>query len=150
MASTNKPGYFAVGIYHPKREVNVGSLWRTASILGAAFLFTVGRRYSPENSDTSKTWLTVPVFNFPDVTALWSAIPLACPLVGVELTESATLIENFQHPERAIYLLGAEDYGLPPAVISKCHHLVKLRGDVSMNVAVAGGIVMYDRVSKAK
>lgn len=142
-------GYFAVGIYHPKKEVNIGSLWRTANILGAAFIFTVGRRYSPQTSDTVKSWRHVPLFNFDTLDALWGALPYSCPLVGVELNESAVPIERFLHPERAVYLLGAEDHGLPPDVMKRCHHLVRLQGGISMNVAIAGSIVLYDRVSKA-
>ena len=141
-------GYFAVGVYHPKKEVNVGSLWRTANILGAAFMFTVGRRYRPDNIDTTKSWRHVPLFHFDDLASLWAAAPYSCPVVGVELHESATAIERFAHPERAIYLLGAEDHGLPPDVIKQCHHLVKLQGEVSMNVAIAGSIVLYDRLAK--
>ena len=30
-----KRGYFGIGIMNPKTEMNVGSLWRSANILGA-------------------------------------------------------------------------------------------------------------------
>jgi len=33
-------------------------------------------------------------------------------LVCVELDERATPIQEFKHPQQAIYLLGAEDHGL--------------------------------------
>lgn len=142
-------GYFAVGIYHPKKEVNIGSLWRTANILGAAFMFTVGKRYSNQHSDTMKSWRHVPLFHFPTLEALWESMPFSCPVVGVELDETAIPIESFSHPERAIYLLGAEDHGLPSDVMKRCHALVKLKGETSMNVSVAGSIVLYDRAAKA-
>lgn len=142
-------GYFAVGIYHPKREVNIGSLWRTANILGASFLFTIGRRYADQHSDTMKTWKHIPLFHFDTLDDLWALSPFSCPIVGVELADHAIPIEKFSHPERAIYLLGAEDHGLPPDVMKRCHALVRLKGETSMNVSVAGSIVLYDRVSKA-
>lgn len=138
-------GYFGVGIYHPKTEVNIGSLWRTADILGAAFVFTIGRRYSPQCSDTGKAWKHIPLFHYETVESLWDSLPRECRVIGVELDNKAVPLERFYHPEQAIYLLGAEDHGLPEEVLKKCHGLVKLTGDRSMNVAVAGSIVIYDR-----
>ena len=35
-------------------------------------------------------------------------------------------LASFEHPERAIYLLGAEDHGLPPAIVRQCSHVVSL------------------------
>lgn len=49
---------------------------------------------------------------------------------------------------QACYLLGAEDNGLTKEAISKCQELVYLPGERSLNVAVAGSIVLYDRISK--
>ncbi|MFV1872286.1 MAG: TrmH family RNA methyltransferase [Oleiphilus sp.] len=45
-------------------------------------------------------------------------------------------------------LLGAESSGLPNKVFERCHSLIKLPGEFSLNVASAGSIVIYDRVSK--
>jgi len=57
-------------------------------------------------------------------------------------------LETFEHPRRCVYLLGAEDHGLPKAAMEKAHHLVKFETPKSINVAVAGSIVMYDRNMK--
>ena len=61
-----------------------------------------------------------------------------------------TPLSQFEHPERAVYLLGAEDAGLPAPIARACHHVVSLEGDraASYNVATAGTIVMYDRLHK--
>lgn len=47
-----------------------------------------------------------------------------------------------------IYLLGAEDYGLPPAILERCGRIVSLEAVRSpyYKVAVAGIIVLYDWV----
>ena len=50
-----------------------------------------------------------------------------------------------EHPERAAYLLGAEDHGLSPAVLAMCHRIVVLPGRHCLNVAVAGSLILYDR-----
>ncbi len=143
-------GFYGVGIYHPKTETNVGTLWRSAGLMGASFIFTVGRRYKRQSSDTMKTSRHIPLFHFRDISDLKEHLPDACPLVAVELDDRAVNIKEFSHPERACYLLGAEDHGLPEAVIRDCHHVVRLDGEFSMNVAVAGSIVLYHRTALAK
>jgi tRNA G18 (ribose-2'-O)-methylase SpoU len=94
-----------------------------------------------------KTPRHIPLFNYADFEDFNSHRPHDCQLVGVELDEKAVLLEEFKHPERAIYLLGAEDHGLPREVLGKCQSLIRLRGEFSMNVAVAGSLVMYHRTS---
>jgi tRNA G18 (ribose-2'-O)-methylase SpoU len=143
---TTARGFFEVGIYHGKTEVNLGTLLRSAYQLGAAGVFTVGRRYRRQASDTCKAWRHFPVRHFATLDEAIAGLPMSCPLVGVEM--GGTPLGEFAHPERAAYLLGAEDDGLPDAVMARCHHVVSL-GSVrvpSFNVAVAGSIVMYDRV----
>lgn len=137
--------YFGVAIYHPKIKTNVGSLFRTAHILGANFLATIGKRYTLQASDTTKAFLSVPMFEYKDFDAFYENLPRDCQLIGIELTEGAVLAETFVHPKRAIYLLGAEDYGIPEKHLKRCHHVIRLRGEMSMNVSVAGSIVLYGR-----
>lgn len=140
--------YFAIGIWHPKHEDNVGTLWRSAYALGAAFVFTVGRRFREQASDTTKAWRQIPMFNFRSLDDLREHLPHSCALVGVELDDRATRLEGFAHPPRAVYLLGAEDHGLSDEVRQRCHRIIQLPGTECLNVAVAGSIVMYDRTVK--
>lgn len=141
-------GFFAIGIWHGKTEINVGTLWRTASILGASEVFTVGRRYKAQASDTTRAWDHIPMRHYADMADLKAHLPFSTLLVGVELDHSTVPLADFQHPERAVYLLGAEDHGLSPETVRQCHRLVKLPGTTSLNVAVAGSIVLYDRVTR--
>lgn len=140
-------GYFAVGISHPKHEVNVGTLLRSATLYGAAFVFTVGKRYREQASDTPRTPLHTPLFHFADVDDLHAHLPHSAPLVGVELDPRAVLLGEFAHPERAVYLLGAEDHGLTAHERDRCHHLVQVESlrPQSMNVSVAGSLLLYTR-----
>lgn len=141
-------GYFGIGVYHPKTEVNIGTLWRSAYLFGAAFVFTVGRRYEKRASDTPKTPRHIPLLHYTDIEDLHAHLPHGAPLVGVELDAGARALPGYVHPERAVYLLGAEDHGLPERVLDKCHSLVTIPTvrPQSLNVAVAGSIVLYDRV----
>jgi tRNA G18 (ribose-2'-O)-methylase SpoU len=142
-------GYFAVGIERTKTEVNVGTLWRSAHLLGAAYVFTIGRRYRRQASDTTHAWRSIPLFHYEMFEEMYSHIPHDCMLVGVELDPRSRPLETYQHPARCIYLLGAEDNGLNGVTRNRCHHLVQLPGFASMNVAAAGTCVLYDRVAKA-
>lgn len=145
----NSPrGFFAIGIENGKTLPNLGTLWRSANIFGAQFIFTIGRRYKNQSSDTLKTPRHIPLFHYENVQDLIDHLPSACPLVGLELDERAVAISNYKHPQRACYLLGAEDNGLTKVAREKCHALVQLPGECSLNVAVAGSIVMFDRNSK--
>lgn len=139
-------GYFEIGVYAPKTETNVGTLWRSAYQLGAAGIFTIGRRYKKQNSDTLSTWKHVPLRHFTTFEEFLSARPYSCELVGVEM--GGKPLADFSHPERAIYLLGAEDFGLPPKILAHCQRVASLESvnTPSFNVAVAGSVVAYSRV----
>ena len=141
-------GYFQIGVYHPKKEINVGTLWRSAYQLGAAGIFTVGRRYQQQACDTAKSWRHIPLTHYSDIDDLIEHLPYGCPLVAIEM--GGMKLSEFKHPERAAYILGAEDHGLPWDIIRKCHEHVKLEcvRTESFNVAVAGSIVLYDRLQK--
>lgn len=139
-------GYFGIGAYHPKNSINIGTLWRSAYIYGAAFIFTVGRRYEKQASDTIKAYRHVPLFNFLTFDELREKIPFDCQVVCVELDAKAIPLHEFKHPERAIYLLGAEDHGIPQDFLRR-YKTIRIESALehSLNVSVAGTVVMYDR-----
>ena len=143
-------GWFAIGIEHTKTETNVGTLWRTAFSMGAAYVFTVGRRYQRQASDTTEAWRHIPLFHFANLLELREHQPHDALLVGVELVPSAAPISGYKHPERAVYLLGAEDHGLSGDAIMSCQQIVVLPGQFCHNVAGAGAMAMYDRHVKTE
>lgn len=146
MRIQHQRGYFAIGIESGKNRFNLGTLWRSAYIMGAAFIFTIGRRFPHQSSDTLNTPKHVPLFEYETLDDFTAARPSDCPLIGVELSDSATPLAEFTHPDRAIYLLGAEDHGMSKQAMAKCQRLIVLPGEHSMNVAVAGSLVMADRI----
>lgn len=141
-------GFFGIGIFNGKTAENIGTLWRSADLLGAKFIFTIGRRYKKQASDTMKSFRHIPLYNYETFEEFYKSLPYGCMLAGIELHNNSTTLKEFKHPERCVYLLGAEDNGLSNEVIAKCHKLIQLPGRYSMNVAVAGSIVMYDRTCK--
>jgi tRNA G18 (ribose-2'-O)-methylase SpoU len=138
--------FFEIGIYQSKRIYNLGTLWRTAYQLGAAGVFTIGRRYERQPSDPFVVERQIPLRNFGNFDQFLLQRPVNTLLVGIE--QNGTPLSQFDHPPQAIYLLGAEDFGLPKTVLEKCNCVVSLEAMIrsSFNVAVVGSIVMYDRV----
>ncbi|HET6927540.1 MAG TPA: TrmH family RNA methyltransferase, partial [Hyphomicrobiaceae bacterium] len=72
--------------------------------------------------------------------------PQGCRLVGVELLDEAIDLPSFRHPLRAAYVLGPEQGRLSPALVARCNHVVRIPSSFCINVAMAGAVVMYDRV----
>lgn len=140
-------GYFEIGIFHGKTEHNLGTLWRTAFQMGAAGIFTIGQRYRTQASDTYKTHRHIPMRQYKDFEEFQIGRPEGCPLIGIEM--GGTPLCEFKHPQRAIYLLGAEDGGLPPRIQERCQGMIALPSadgrPASYNVAVAGALVMAHR-----
>lgn len=147
-------GYCGIGIESPKTVANVGGLWRTAHALGAAFIFTVGHRYGKQPTDTTKAWRSIPLYEYESAIELVSYVPRDCKLVGVEMNDERSMIPtrfltDYEHPERAIYVLGAEDHGVSPELQDMCDDLVEIPSAYCLNVATTGSIVLYDRVAKS-
>ncbi len=141
-------GFFGIGIDNSKKIENIGTLWRSAYILGASFIFVIGHRYKKQGADTIKTWSKIPLYQYDRFADFKKSIPYACKVIGVEIDEKSQAIQDFTHPDSCIYLLGSEDHGLSNEAYAVCHELVQLPGDICLNVAVSGSIVMYDRIQK--
>ena len=141
-------GYFGIGIMNGKTPENLGVLWRTAQNLGANFIFTIGKRYAKQACDTHNAVGAIPYFHYKTFEDFQTHLPKGAMLVGIELTEDAISLEEFKHPRNCVYLLGAEDHGLPNVAIEKSQHIIKFNTPKSLNVAVAGSIIMYDRSVK--
>ena len=143
-------GFFEIGVYRPKTPENVGTLWRSAYQLGAAGIFVIGRRFPRQSSDTTKTWRHIPCREFDDWEQFMVARPIDAELVCVEM--GGKPLSTFTHPERAIYLLGSEDTGIPERIIESAQRHISIEAvrTQSYNVSVAGSLVMYDRMVREK
>lgn len=141
-------GYFGIGIFNHTKDVNIGTLWRSATILNASFIFTIGRKYARQSSDTLKSYKYIPLYHYTNFEEFYKLMPYNCYLIGIEISDKSIPIKQFVHPERSIYLLGSENNGLPDNVMNKCHSIVQLPGKFCLNVSVAGSLVMFDRYNK--
>lgn len=140
-------GFFGIGIEYPRTAKNVGTLWRTAHIMKADFMFVIGY-YKPVATDTLRSWRHVPLFEYESLGQFYSSLPKDARLVGIELDERSVPLAGYRHPERAVYLLGSETDGLSQEALEHCTDVVQIPGEFSLNVSVAGSIVIYDRLLK--
>ena len=140
-------GYFGIGVEGISKAMNLGNLRRSAHAFGARFFFTVDTTVEPEAeaiSDTAQSPAHLPLFRFDRASDL--ILPEGCKLVGVEILDEAVELPSFPHPVAAAYVLGPERGRLSPAMIARCEHIVRIPSAFSINVGVAGAIVMYDRM----
>ena len=76
--------------------------------------------------------------------------PAGAVWVAVEM--GGVPLQDFVHPPRAVYVLGSEDNGLNRPIVEACQCHVALPNwagrSASYNVAMAGTLVMYDRMQK--
>lgn len=131
-----------------KAGVNYGTLFRSAYAFNVDFIFLIGKRFKKQPSDTTQSCRHLPLFEYPTFEDFYNHMPYDCHLISVEICEKARPIKGFNHPERAVYLLGKEDGSLPDAVIDKSWSVIQIPTRYCLNVAVAGSIVLYDRFNK--
>src|SRR5882757_9216293 len=147
MVEARARGYFGIGVEGVSKSANIGALLRTGHAFGASFCFTIGTGWDARASrtaDTADTPLHVPMWCYATVAEL--SLPRGCALVGVELLEDAVDLPSFRHPLSAAYVLGPERAGLSPGLLQRCDHVVRIPARFALNLAVAGALVLYDRL----
>src|SRR3984885_14568585 len=139
-------GYFAGGVDGISKPMNLGNLLRIAHAFDASFFFSINAQVSLKEaqSDTSNAQGMIPVYAF--ASAGEFRLPVGCRLVGVEITDDAVELPRFRHPGRAAYVFGAERMSLSPKVLKACAFVGKIPTRFSINVGMAGAIVLYDRL----
>lgn len=138
-------GYFEIGIFQPRTGENIGTLWRTAWQLGAAGIFTIGKKQRKQTSDILNVPYRIPMRHYDTFEDFIHVRPIGARLIGVEMGGES--LAGFHHPERAVYLVGSETNGLSKQVLERCDAVVELESlnYASYNLAVAGSIVLYHR-----
>ncbi|MEO3432545.1 RNA methyltransferase [Inquilinus sp. CAU 1745] len=140
-------GYFGIGVEGVSKPANVGALMRTAHAFGASFAFTIAPATDIKGfraADTSEAAKNVPLYTYDNLDAL--DLPNGCDLVGIELMDESIDLPSFRHPRQAAYVLGPERGGLSPELVARCAHIVRIPTRFSINLSLAGALVMYDRL----
>lgn len=145
-----KRGFAMLGLRNPKSGENVGGACRAAHCYGAAGVIVDGKRRNKlmqHPTDTMKAYRHMPLQWVDD---LFEAIPYACIPIAVELHPRARAIEYAKHPERAIYIFGAEDATLGKETIDRCESVIYVPTRDCMNLAATANVILFDRASKRR
>ena len=62
------------------------------------------------------------------------------------MLEDAVDLPSFRHPLNAEYVLGPERAGLSAGLLQRCDHVVRIPTRFALNLAVAGALMLYDRL----
>ena len=152
--STGNPE-FSIGIFQGKTAFNVVKLRKIATQFGAKSIFVIHPRYSDkkpfdeaEKELSRKQQQLCPFIEYIDFNDFAAKMDEGWVLVGIEM--GGTPLTDFQHPRKAIYILGAEDNGVSALAQKACKYIIEIPSvrSESFNVTCAGAIVMYDRSLK--
>lgn len=120
---------------------NVGTLIRAADAFGPAFVALSAGSADPTSPKALRASMgalfRVPLAGFEEAPG---------PRLGL-VPNAGKPLPELQFGERATFVLGAEREGLPPEVLRECDEVVSIPsrdGAESLNVAVAGGIALYE------
>lgn len=145
-------GYACIALDNPKAPQNVGQVLRAAFCMGAAQITISGDRgagtfnkWVRSAPNTTKTERHCPVFITDDPLAYR---PIGAEVVAVDIVEGATDLRAFRHPQRAIYVFGAEDATLEKRILDRAQHKLVIPTAHCLNLAAAVSVVLYDRIAK--
>ena len=149
-SSLTERGFGCIALDRPTDGVNVGHALRAA--LGFAARMVILGGADPRinvrklSTDPGRAYRHVPVLEVDDI---FDAMPNDCTPVAVEITDDATDLVNFIHPERACYIFGPENGSVSQEILDKCSFVVKIPTTMSLNLGMTVNIVMYDRLAKS-
>ena len=127
---------------------NVGAIFRSAEAFGISKIILVEGTASPEHVRalrTSRGTTSVVPWTFmpeADVVAFLHDYDPAC-VIALEL--GGTSINDFSFPSRGVAVLGSEEFGIRPEILSCCGSRVTIPmggAKGSLNVSVAAGILL--------
>ena len=114
--STN---FFGIGIQNGKTPENLGVLWRTAQNLGAHFIFTIGKRYAHQASDTHNSVKSMPYYHYKDFNDFFNHLPKGVRIVSVEKTVKAENLEDVCLEQVEATILALIDMGFMNNLVEK-------------------------------
>ena len=143
-------GFACIALDRPTDPVNVGHALRAAFCFDARLVIiggeTSGIRLPKLHTDPMRSFRHVPVIRSK---ILLDAVPESTAIVGIELSDDASTLMDFKHPERACYVFGPENGSISDEILSRCNHKIMIPTMASLNMGMTVNIVMYDRLAKA-
>ena len=127
---------------------NVGAIFRSAEAFGISRIILVEGTASPEHVRalrTSRGTTSVVPWTFMPESEVVSFLHGYDPACVIALELGGTSINEFAFPSRGVAVLGSEEFGISPEVLSCCGSRVTIPmggSKGSLNVSVAAGILL--------
>ena len=127
---------------------NVGAIFRSAEAFGVSKIILVEGTASPEHVRalrTSRGTTTVIPWSFMSESDVVSFLETYDPKKVIALELGGVSINEFSFPSSGVAVLGSEEFGISPAVLSCCKSRVSIPmggAKGSLNVSVAAGILL--------
>ncbi len=139
---------FALAAWQISKEHNVGSLVRTAHATACSQVILTGEReWNTEAARTAEAFTDIVHLAAEPTLLLDHIATRGWQPVAIELHPRAVSLFDAVYPVRPCFILGAELGGLPDELLEACDPVIQIPqwGLVpSLNLAVAGSIVVYD------
>ena len=137
---------------------NVGSIFRSADAFRIQHIYLCGITATPPHKDIQKTALgsteAVDWSYAKDTLAVVEKLQsVNVKVMAIEQAKNATVLQDFYPNNQSIYALvfGHEVKGVNQAVVNQCDGVIEIPQfgtKHSLNIAVSGGVVMWDLFSK--
>ena len=136
---------------------NVGAFFRTADAVGASRLYLSGFTGSPPSKQIAKTALgseqSVPWERADPLAIIDARHSAGWQTAAIETVENAIDLFDWQPSFPLLVVFGHEVDGLPTDIMARCDTRVRIPMagiKRSLNVATAGGVVLYELFRKAR
>ncbi len=147
----------SVLLHNVRSLYNVGAFFRTADAVGVSRLHLSGFTGAPPSKQIAKTALGseqhVPWERSEPLVLIEAQRRAQWEIAAIETVEGATDLFEWQPQFPVLVIFGHEVEGLPPEIVSRCdtHVRIPMVGTKrSLNVATAGGVVLYELFRKSR
>lgn len=135
-----------VAIENWNRDLNIGSVVRTANAMNAATVHVVGRRrWNRRGAMVTDRYLHVRHHEDVDGLLVWAA-EHGLPLVGIDNVPGSRPLEGYPLPRACVLLFGEEGPGLSAAAQTACEvvlHITQHGSTRSINAGAAAAVAMW-------
>jgi tRNA(Leu) C34 or U34 (ribose-2'-O)-methylase TrmL len=140
---------------NPRFAFNVGMAVRLCSCYGIPQLWFTGDRVQLDldkskrlpREERMKGYRDVQMINYDRPLEMF---PEGTVPVAVEVRPNSERLQNFQHPENAVYVFGPEDSSIHRGLLTYCHRFVVIPtfNGYCLNLATAIATILWDRMTK--
>ncbi len=137
----------------PRYAYNVSMTVRLASCYDISQVWFTGDRVRLDvekkgklpREERMKGYKNVDIVNFERPL---EAFPKDAVPVAIEVRPNSERLQEFVHPENAVYVFGPEDGSIPDTILRCCHRFVVIPTPFCLNLATAVATILWDRSLK--